>query len=43
MEIGTVRNGKAYYVTYTAEAKEYSKYLSVAEEMINSFDIVENK
>jgi eukaryotic-like serine/threonine-protein kinase len=43
MEIGTLKNGKAYYVTYAAEVKEYSKYLSVAEDMINSFQIVENK
>jgi len=43
MEIGTLKNGKAYYVTYAAEAKEYSKYLSVAEDMIKSFEIVENK
>jgi serine/threonine protein kinase len=41
MEIGTVKNGKGYYITYTAETKEYSKYLSVAEDMINSFQIVE--
>ncbi len=41
MEIGTVKNGKAYYITYTTETKEYSKYFSVAEDMINSFKIVE--
>ncbi|MBD2362735.1 protein kinase domain-containing protein [Anabaena sp. UHCC 0399] len=39
MEIGTVRNGKAYFITYTAEEKEYNKYLDVVEEMINSFEI----
>jgi eukaryotic-like serine/threonine-protein kinase len=42
MEIGTVKNGKAYYVTYTAEIKEYSQNLSAAEEMINSFQIGES-
>ncbi|MFN6513366.1 MAG: PsbP-related protein [Nostoc sp. CreGUA01] len=39
MEIGTVRNGKAYFITYTAEEKEYNKYLELAEIMINSFEI----
>jgi hypothetical protein len=39
--LGTLKNGKAYYVTYAAEVKEYSKYLSVAEDMINSFQIME--
>lgn len=39
MEIGTLRNGKAYFITYTAEEKEYNKYLEVVEEMINSFAI----
>jgi eukaryotic-like serine/threonine-protein kinase len=39
MEIGTLRNGKAYFITYTAEEKEYNKYLDVVEEMINSFEI----
>jgi len=41
MEIGTVRNGHAYYVTYTTEEKEYPKYLSVAEEIINSLEITQ--
>ncbi|MBO3460979.1 protein kinase [Aetokthonos hydrillicola Thurmond2011] len=41
MEIGTVRDGKAYYITYIAEVTEYSKYLSLAEDMINSFEIRE--
>lgn len=39
MEIGTVRNGKAYFITYTAEQKEYNQHLAVVEEMINSFEI----
>ncbi|MEH1982148.1 hypothetical protein [Nostoc sp.] len=39
MEIGTVRNGKAYFISYTAEEKEYNKYLELAETMINSFEI----
>ncbi len=39
MEIGTVRNSKAYYITYTAEATQFSQFLPVAEEMIKSFEI----
>ncbi|MDF5706831.1 MAG: protein kinase [Nostoc sp. S4] len=39
MEIGTVRDGKTYFITYTAEEKEYNKYLELAETMINSFEI----
>ncbi|TFI54979.1 serine/threonine protein kinase [Mastigocladus laminosus UU774] len=39
MEIGTVRHGKAYFITYTAEKKEYNKYLEIAQTMIDSFAI----
>jgi len=39
MEIGTVKDKKAYFITYTAEEKEYNKYLELAELMINSFEI----
>ncbi len=42
MEIGTLRNSKAYYISYTAEVIEYSKYLSLAEDIINSCEIKEN-
>ena len=41
MEIGTVRNGKAYFISYTAEEKQYSQFLPTVERMINSFEIVE--
>ena len=41
MEIGTVRNGKAYFINYTAEEKQYSQLLPTVEKMINSFQIVE--
>jgi eukaryotic-like serine/threonine-protein kinase len=41
MEIGTVRNGKAYFITYTAESAKYSEYLPTAEAMIQSFQITE--
>ncbi len=39
MEIGTIREGKIYFITYVAEEKEYNKYLELAETMINSFEI----
>ncbi|MBW4642791.1 MAG: photosystem II reaction center PsbP family protein [Goleter apudmare HA4340-LM2] len=39
LEIGTVSNGKAYFITYSAEEKAYNKYLALAETMINSFVI----
>ncbi|MDJ0773631.1 MAG: protein kinase [Mastigocoleus sp. MO_167.B18] len=42
MEIGTIRGGKAYFITYTAEEKQYSKLLPTVERMINSFKIVES-
>ncbi|MDZ7957255.1 MAG: PsbP-related protein [Aulosira sp. DedQUE10] len=42
MEIGTVRDGKAYFITYTAELTKYSLYLPTAEAMIQSFKITEN-
>ncbi|MGI2906170.1 PsbP-related protein [Tolypothrix sp. VBCCA 56010] len=42
MEIGTVRNGKVYFITYTADLARYSQYLPTAEAMIQSFKITEN-
>lgn len=39
MEIGTVRNGKAYFITYTAELSQYSQFKPIAEAMVNSFQI----
>lgn len=42
METGTVRNGKAYFINYTAEEKQYSQLLPTVEKMINSFQIVES-
>ncbi|BAY27995.1 serine/threonine protein kinase [Calothrix sp. NIES-2100] len=41
-EIGTVRNGKAYFITYMAESSKYAQYLPTAETMIQSFKITEN-
>ncbi|RCJ25635.1 hypothetical protein A6770_27550 [Nostoc minutum NIES-26] len=40
-EVGTVRNGKAYFITFTAESAKYSQYLPTAEAMIQSFKIIE--
>ncbi|WP_255325357.1 PsbP-related protein [Tolypothrix sp. PCC 7601] len=42
MEMGTVRNGKIYFITYTAESAKYSQYLPTAEAMIQSFKITGN-
>jgi eukaryotic-like serine/threonine-protein kinase len=39
MEIGTLRNNRAYYITYAAEAGVYDKFLPKVEEMVTSFDI----
>lgn len=41
IEVGTVRNGKAYFITYTAESAKFSQYLPIAEAMIQSFQIIE--
>jgi PDZ domain-containing protein/photosystem II reaction center protein PsbP len=37
MEIWTVKDDKAYILTYAAEPSDYDSYLSIAEKMINSF------
>lgn len=41
MEIGTIRNNKAYYITYKASTNTYSNLLKPVEEMINNFEIKE--
>lgn len=43
MEVGTVKNNRAYYITYRAEVNNYDKFLGHAEEMIKSFAIVDVK
>ena len=40
MQVYTVTNGKAYIVSYTAEADKYDKYLPDAESMIESFKML---
>ncbi len=39
LQVWTVKNNKAYVITYTADSDKYSKYLENAQEMINSFEI----
>jgi serine/threonine protein kinase len=39
LEIWTVKNNKAYVITYTAERGKYSKFLPAARKMIDSFEI----
>lgn len=41
MEIGTVRNNKAYYITYSASTNTYDKFSKPVEEIIKSFEIKE--
>ncbi|MBW4616197.1 MAG: protein kinase [Desmonostoc vinosum HA7617-LM4] len=41
MEIGTVRNGNAYYITYTAEINKYPQFLPTVEEIVNSLQIMQ--
>jgi eukaryotic-like serine/threonine-protein kinase len=36
MEIGTIKNNKAYFVSYRAEKQEFDKHLPTAEKMIES-------
>lgn len=41
MEIGTIKNNKAYYITYKASANVYDNFLKPVEEIINSIEIKE--
>ena len=44
MEFGTVVNGnKGYFVDYAASVEKFSKYLSIAQVMKNSFKISMSK
>ncbi len=36
------KNGKAYNVTYTAPIEEFNAYLPIFEEMLNTFELVNN-
>jgi len=39
LQIWTVKDNKAYVITYTAESDKYSNYLTNAQEMISAFEI----
>ncbi|MCU0516602.1 MAG: hypothetical protein MUC60_06980 [Oscillatoria sp. Prado101] len=39
LQVWTVKENKAYVITYTAERGKYSKFLQTAREMIESFEI----
>ena len=41
MQVWTVKNDKAYVISYTAEATEYSAVLATVQEMIESFEITD--
>jgi eukaryotic-like serine/threonine-protein kinase len=40
MNIWTIKQGKAYNISYTQARSQYNKYLEVTEHMINSFSII---
>ncbi|HEY6884578.1 MAG TPA: PsbP-related protein [Nitrososphaeraceae archaeon] len=40
MNIWTIKQGKAYNISYTQTRSQYDKYLGVIEHMINSFSII---
>lgn len=40
MNIWTIKQGKAYNISYTQARSQYNKYLEVIEHMINSFRII---
>jgi hypothetical protein len=40
MEIGTFVDGKVYVITYAADEAEFYKYQPIAQEMINSFEVL---
>ena len=39
MEIGTIKGDKTYILTYEAGANEYDKYLPIAQQLIDTFQI----
>jgi len=40
MQVCTIKNDKAYVVTYTAEEGKYLDFLGIAQRMIDSFEII---
>jgi eukaryotic-like serine/threonine-protein kinase len=43
MEIGTIKDGKAYFATYKADIQEFDKYLPTAEKMVESLKFSNTK
>ncbi|WGV28056.1 serine/threonine-protein kinase [Halotia branconii] len=39
LQVWMVKNNKAYIITYTADVRKYSEYLSIAQTMIKSFEV----
>ncbi len=40
MQVWTIKNNKAYILSYTAEIDKYSEYLDTIQTIINSFEII---
>jgi eukaryotic-like serine/threonine-protein kinase len=40
IEVGILVNDKVYYITYSAESRNYSDYLPIAQKMVGSFEIL---
>ncbi len=40
MQIWTLKENKAFIITYTAEEESYDNFLNIIEEMINSFEVI---
>ncbi|MFH1538463.1 MAG: PsbP-related protein [bacterium] len=40
MQVWAIKDNTAYILTYTAEIKKYNNYLNLAQEMMNSFEII---
>ena len=43
MNVWTMKNDKAYLITYEAEAGKYEQFLPVVEKMIKSLEVAETK
>jgi hypothetical protein len=42
LEIGTIFEGRGYYLSYFVEPEDYERYLPIIQQMIDSFEIVES-
>jgi hypothetical protein len=43
MEIGTIIGNRGYFVDYTAASLKFLDYLPIIQEMINSFEVINQK